>query len=309
MIISASRRTDIPAFYSDWFFRRLEEGYVYVRNPMNFRRIYSVSLTRDVVDGIVFWTKNPKAMLPRLDLLDAFPYYFQFTLTPYDKSIEPNLEKTEVIETFKRLSDEIGKDQVIWRYDPLIVTLEFDERYHYSQFERLASELCSFTNKCVISFIDFYPKTKKQLNKIQANEIDDAKKQTILRELSNIATAFNLKLETCAEAIDLSGLGIDPSRCVNADLVSKISGIKLDTKKDRNQRKACRCHTSIDIGAYNTCPHGCIYCYATFSRKACMKNIKLYDISSPLLCGVLTDEDILTERKISSFAIGGYTVG
>jgi len=159
MIISVSRRTDIPAFYSDWFFKRLEEGFVLVRNPMNPQQVSKVSLSKAVVDCFVFWTKNPKSMLEKLPLLAGYDYYFQFTLNPYDQEIEVNLpKKAEIIKTFIELSNLIGKDRVIWRYDPILLTDKITIGDHLEYFNILAGQLGDYTRKCVISFLDQYQK-------------------------------------------------------------------------------------------------------------------------------------------------------
>ena len=172
MIISASRRTDIPAFYSDWFFNRIKEGYVLVRNPMNIHQVSKIKLSPDVVDCIVFWTKNPKPMLDKLDELKDYRYYFQFTLNSYSNDIEPNVpsKSEEIINTFKQLSDLIGRDRVIWRYDPIILSEKYTVQYHIKYFEKLSQILNGSFNKCVISFVDFYKKNARTLNESKINE-------------------------------------------------------------------------------------------------------------------------------------------
>jgi len=156
MIISASRRTDIPSYYSEWFFNRIKEGFVFARNPMNFRQISRIKLTPDVVDGIVFWTKNPIPMLERLGELKEYMYYFQFTVTPYGKDVEPNLPKknSELLTGFKRLSDTIGTDRIVWRFDPIFINNKYTLDYHIQAFEKIAEELHDYTRKVTISFID-----------------------------------------------------------------------------------------------------------------------------------------------------------
>lgn len=163
MILSASRRTDIPNYYSDWFLHRIEEGFVYVRNPMNPHQISKINLSPEVVDCIVFWTKNPKPMLDRLAELKAYSYYFQFTLTGYGTDIEAGVphKKESIIPTFQSLSGKIGKEKVIWRYDPILFTDKYTPEYHLKAFEQIASALHGYTNKCVISFVDTYVKNKK----------------------------------------------------------------------------------------------------------------------------------------------------
>jgi len=304
MIISASRRTDIPALYSDWFFKRIKEGYVLVKNPMNVRQVSKVSLKREAVDCIVFWTKNPYNMLPKLDLIKDYQYYFQFTLNPYNNAIETNLRsKSVIIDTFKRLSDKIGPDRVIWRYDPIILNADLNINYHEKFFEILAKGLEGYTSRCVISFIDYYRKIDKNLKKYDIYEIDDTKKRVLAEKIVNIAKAYSIKIETCAEEIDLDDLGIEHARCIDPFLIESLLGMKTKLKKDLNQRKACGCITSVDIGAYNTCTHGCIYCYANYSSKSVKRNMDNYDINSPLLCSRLDENDRIVEKNIGSSVV------
>jgi len=299
MIISVSRRTDIPAFYSDWFYNRIKEGYVLVRNPFNYHQESKVSLSLDAVDCFVFWSKNPANMINNLNIIDSYPYYFQFTLNPYDNKIEKNVpKKSEIIDTFRRLSDKIGLNRVIWRYDPIIITKAISEEYHYKYFEVLSSKLQGYTSKCIISFVDFYPKVKKGLEKIGAFDISDEDKIRIARRLGEISKAYSLKIETCAEDIDLSQFGIEHGRCIDPHLIEEISGRKSKETKDKNQRKACGCAYSIDIGAYNMCMHGCIYCYANYSKSIVNANTKSYDVNAPLLCSKIDDKDIIKEKCI-----------
>ena len=165
MIISASRRTDIPAYYSEWFINRVKEKYLYVRNPMNIHQIGKISLDRNVVDGIVFWTKNPIPMLPRLDQLKEYIYYFQFTLTAYGPEIESGLpsKNIKLIPAFQELSNKIGKERVIWRYDPIFLNERYTMDYHKKYFRVLASKLAGYTEKCTISFLDLYRYTIRNI--------------------------------------------------------------------------------------------------------------------------------------------------
>lgn len=288
----------MPAFYSDWFYNRVKDGYVLVRNPFNHHQISKVSLSLDAVDCFVFWSKNPENMIGNLHIIDNYPFYFQFTLNPYDDKVEKGVpKKSKIIDTFKRLSDKIGPNRVIWRYDPIIIAEAISEKYHYKYFEVLASKLKGYTSKCIISFVDFYPKVKKSLEKIGAFEISDEDKIRIAKRLGEIAETYSLKIETCAEKIDLSQFGIEHGRCVDPNLIKEISGRDIKDEKDKNQRKACGCAASVDIGAYDTCLHGCIYCYANYSSRVVNGNMTLYDVNSPLLCSSITDEDLITERN------------
>lgn len=275
-----------------------------VRNPINIHRVSKISLKRDDVDCIVLWTKNPEKMMTKLHLIDEYMYYFQFTLNPYDIKIETNVpEKSHIIDIFKKLSDKIGPKRVIWRYDPIIISSNINIEYHIKHFEALSSKLHSYTSKCVISFLDFYTKVERNLKNLRAHAINEQEKRNIAYKLSEIAKAYSLKLETCAEDIDLSYCGIGHSKCIDPDMIEDLLGVKLKIKKDRNQRKSCGCVESIDIGTYDTCLHGCLYCYANCSKSAVKKNIDNYDVNSPLLCSKITDEDIVTERNMMSCAV------
>ena len=304
MILSASRRTDIPAFYSDWFFNRIKEGYLYVRNPMNAHQISKIELTPELVDCIVFWTKNPAPMLDRLDELKDYKYYFQFTLTGYGRDIEecvPNKTKT-LIPIFKELSHKIGKEKVIWRYDPIILNEKYTKDYHLRAFRSIATELREYTDKVVISFVDVYDKNKKNLKEIKNVELDNDVDiiNEVAKEMSKIAHDNNIVISTCAEAVDLEKYGIEHNHCIDKELIEKIIGWKLKAKKDKNQRMECGCVESVEIGTYNTCKHNCKYCYANYSKESVINNSKQYDPNSPLLCGVVNANDKITTRKVKS---------
>ena len=302
MIISASRRTDIPAFYFEWFFNRIKEGYVLVRNPMNIHQVSRIALTPDVVDCIVFWTKNPKPMINRLSELEKYCYYFQFTLNSYAKDIEPNVpsKNSEIIETFKILSESIGKERVIWRYDPILINNKYNTDYHIKYFRKLAEMLHGKFEHCVISFVDYY---KKNAANFRNNSIEEPRIETIeylAESFVKTASDFGFVLKTCAEKYDLSRFGIEHGKCIDDHLIGKLLGTELNIQKDKNQREECGCVESIDIGLYNTCLHGCKYCYANYSDKTVKANHGLYDPNSPLLCSSLVDADKITDRKVKS---------
>lgn len=292
MIISASRRTDIPAFYANWFFNRLKEGFVVTRNPFNAKQLSKIRLDSSVVDAIVFWTKNPAPMIDRLKLIDEknIPYYFQFTITPYKKDLEPGLpiNKNELIETFKILSSSLGSDRVIWRYDPILFNERYTPDYHKRAFSYLARSLSGYTNKCVISFLDMDYNNTKNIDVLGITDGSAQQKNEIAKVFSAIATEANIVVETCAEEINLEECSIKHGCCIDADLIEKISGKKLISKgrkKDPNQRALCGCIGSIDIGMYNTCKHGCAYCYANYSKGNIQNNCKMHNPISPLLLG------------------------
>ncbi len=287
MILSASRRTDIPAYYSDWFFNRVREGYALVRNPMNAKQIRRIDLRPEAVDGIVFWTKNPAPMLTELSRLEGYVYYFQFTLNAYGREVEKGIPSKEdvVIPAFQRLSDRIGPDRVIWRYDPIFLNAQYSVEAHIRNFENLARHLSPYTRKCVISFMDLYRKTEKNMADFDIQQMTAQTQRNLAKRLAEIAQAHGLKLETCAEQMDLEQYGVGHARCIDDRLLEKLLRRPLKVRKDRNQRRECGCVESVDIGAYNTCRGGCRYCYANSSAKAVHANLERHNARSPILIG------------------------
>ena len=288
MILSVSRRTDIPNYYSDWFIARIKEGFLYVRNPMNAHQISRIDLSPEVVDCIVFWTKNPANMIEKLEDLKKYMYYFQFTLTGYGRDVEPNLpnKREELIPTFKRLSGKIGKERVIWRYDPILISKRYTMNYHLQAFEEIAGNLADYTERVVISFVDFYSKMKRNARELGIRQITDEEMLEVAGKMAQIASKYNLIIETCAEQINLHEIG--------------ILGCKLIAEKDKNQREECGCFESVEVGTYNTCLNGCKYCYANFNNSKVEENVKLYKRDSALLCGNISSDDRITERKVKS---------
>lgn len=310
MIISASRRTDIPNYYSDWFSHRIKEGFLYVRNPMNVHQISRINLSPEVVDCIVFWTKNPEPMMKRLEEFKDYHYYFQFTLTCYGRDIEPNVphKKEKMIPIFQRLSDKLGGKRVIWRYDPIIFTDTYTREYHVKAFEQIAEALNGHTRKCVISFVDVYAKNRKNMNALHTYELKEEKLKSFAKQLSEIAHGNGIEISTCAEYMNLSDCGIVHNCCIDKDLIEEIIGYRIKTGKDKNQREGCGCIESVEIGSYDTCRNGCKYCYANRGWELVDRNCLQYNVNSPLLCGELSDEDRVTERKVRSLRDGQLTL-
>ncbi len=298
MILSVSRRTDIPQFYPDWFFNRLEEGFLYVKNPMNSRQISRIDLSPEQVELIVFWTKNPEPMLGQIRKLGKIPCYIQFTLTGYGRDMEPGLpDKRRLIKIFRKTAEQIGMERMVWRYDPIFVTERYPAEYHLRAFEEIARSLCGFTNKVVISFLDMYGKTVRNMRGIKLQEMDADKMLDISRRLAAIAGTYGLRIEACSEKTDLSPAGVLGGSCIDPVMVEQILKSPVRRKKDKNQRLECGCLESVEVGAYDTCLCGCRYCYANDSQAAVMRQRALYDVHSPLLCGRVEDGDRITERK------------
>lgn len=302
MIISASRRTDIPTYYSEWFFNRLREGYVLVRNPMNARQISRISLSPEAVDGIVFWTKNPVPILSRLGELEPYPYYFQFTLTAYGRDVEPNLpgKNGVLIPAFQELSRMAGRERVVWRYDPIFLSDRYTVEYHCRYFRVLAAKLGEYTEKCTVSFLDFYRSTARNMRSLHIREMTAAQQREMMERFSEIAGEYGLYIDTCSEAISLEDLGISHASCVDRERLERIGGYRLKAGRDRNQRKECGCAASVDIGAYDTCGNGCLYCYATDSPPRAAERVRAHRPDSPILFGTVGPEDVIREREAVS---------
>lgn len=305
MIVSASRRTDIPSFYSEWFFNRLKEEYVLVRNPMNFHQISRISLSPEVVDGIVFWTKNPAPMLGRLDELEKYHYYFQFTLNAYGTEVENNLPSKNdvIIPIFQRLSGEIGREKVVWRYDPIFFNEKYTMEYHCRYFERLASKLAPYTEKCIVSFIDIYKNTKRSAGLLHMREPDAERQYELMEKFADTAQKYDISMDTCVEANDFGALGVGRAHCIDRQRLERIGHYTLKLDEDKNQRKNCGCAAAIDVGAYNTCKNGCLYCYANYMSAAVSGNMAKHDPKSPLLFGEIREDDIVKERAVGSLIV------
>lgn len=240
MILSASRRTDIPNYYSEWFLNRLKE-----------------------------------VMIP----------------------------------VFQRLSRKIGKDKVVWRYDPIIFTEKYTPEYHIKAFEQIASALNGYTEQCVISFVDHYGKNKKNMESLGIQELDVDRLLHFAESLSKIATENGMEIGSCAEKIDLQSCGIKHNSCIDKNRIEKIIGCKIKAGKDKNQRPECGCVESVEIGTYNTCKNRCKYCYANYSQKSVMDHCRKYDLLSPLLCGEVMVGDRISQRKVKSLKEGQLELG
>lgn len=283
MIVSASRRTDIPALYADWLVERLREGYALAQNPMNARQIRRVVLQPENTE-FVFWTKNAQPLLSCLSLLQPFPYYVQFTITPYGREIEPGLPpQTERLQTFRRLSDAIGPDRIVWRCDPLFWGRNISTDWLTGQFIQLAEALSGWTRRCTISFVDVYRCMARRFADAGLRPGEPEEKLELAKALQTAASERGLLLAACCEP-DLEGI-LPPAHCIDAELLAEIAGRDVPAHRDRNQRPLCGCSASVDIGVYGSCLHGCVYCYALRSTRTPAERYARLDISNPLLLG------------------------
>ncbi|ABX42275.1 DUF1848 domain-containing protein [Lachnoclostridium phytofermentans] len=303
MILSVSRRTDIPNYYMEWFLERLKEEVVCIRNPYNPHQVSRIPLRKEDIDCIVFWTKHPSGLIEQLNELNDYMYYIQFTLTGYGKDIEPSLpdKRTVLIPQFLSLAEKLGNERIVWRYDPIMINGRYTVEYHIKAFEQIATALDGATDHVVISFLDLYRKMKSRENKNDPfREVTKEEIYELSAEFVNIAKQHRMTVMTCSEEISLDHLGIEHGCCIDKSKIEELLGYKLKAKKDNNQRATCGCMQSIDIGSYDTCPSGCVYCYATETKDHVEFNRKRYDIHSKLLCDSISTTDKITLRKVAS---------
>ena len=295
-IISASRRTDVLAFYSEWFMNRVRDGYCTVPNPRNLKQVSKVSLDPADVDCFVFWTRWPKPLFPYLGELDdrGYHYYFQYTIVNYPRFIDPKSPSKEAtIKAFKNLSNRLGPGRLIWRYDPVIFSDATDIDFHLREFTSISAELKGYCQSVVVSIMDEYPKAKGRMKTLQEHGFkpvqsdDDFTDEmcSMFRRVTEIAGENDMRISSCAEKIGMVRSGINPGRCVDNVLIQNLFGVDVDNRKHKVQRNACGCVASREIGLYDTCLFGCTYCYATRSFDLAKKNYRSHDPNSPSLVG------------------------
>lgn len=302
MIVSASRRTDIPACHLRWFLGRMEAGFALVENPRNPRRLSRIPLQRGTTDCIVFWSKNPAPMLRELQAVEAFgiPFYLQFTLTPYGPLLEPGLpDKKTLLRTFHSLSEQLGPERVVWRYDPILMGDGLSAADHLRLFDQMAGILQGYTRRCVLSFLDLYPHIKRRMEGM-GRAPSSQECRLMAQGFAETAARTGIRLFSCCEEMDLSDYGVSHAACIDPQLVEQVVGAPIRAKKDPGQRPQCGCIESADIGAYDSCPLGCRYCYGNRSRQAVLKRMASCDPSSPMLCGWPTPEQQISTREFKS---------
>ena len=282
MIISASRRTDIPAFYALWLERRLKDGFAFVRNPRNPALVRRISLIPSDVDCFVFWTKDARPLFGLLDRFDeaGYPYYFQWTVTPYGRDMEPGIApKEEILSAFRTLAERIGHSRVIWRYDPVIVSEEYPAERHREEFARMCRFLEGSTERCILSFVDLYRKNRGR----GFREVSPEIMHGLVRSFAESTAGQGISLQTCCETEDFGVEGVPRGACIDKSLAERLAGRPLQVAKDKNQRPLCGCCESTDIGSYDTCTAGCLYCYAVRDFRTAEANRARHDPGSPFL--------------------------
>lgn len=297
MIISASRRTDIPAFYAQWFVNRVRAGYCTVPNPFNPQQVTRVSLLPADVDAIVFWTRSPRPLLRYLDELDdrGYRYYFQFTLLRNPRWLDLDGPAFyAALDTFQQLARRVGPARVIWRYDPIVFTSQTPPQFHADTFGQIAAALRGSTQRAVISVMTPYRKVQRRLNALEhqlgvrlgfCDRLPEGCLESLARQLQAIAAANGMALVSCADETGLARWGVEAGRCVDDRLLRELFDLNKPAVKDPGQRSACGCIPSRDIGMYDTCPFGCVYCYATSSFARAWENYRQHNPESPSLTG------------------------
>lgn len=296
MIISASRRTDIPAFYAEWFMNRIRAGYCTVPNPFNHKQVSSISLKPEDVDVIVFWTRNPRPLFPYLVELDErdYRYYFQYTVLDNPRQIDPKTPPLEAsLKTFCELSHRLGANRVIWRYDPIVFSQLTGAEFHRQTYQTIARALKGYTHHSVISVVDIYRKAGKRLRELSEQGVEliaydgqpSERFDDLMYSLAWLAGENDMEIVSCAENLDLQPYGIQPGKCIDDEYIRKNFGLDVVHKKDPTQREACGCVVSRDIGIYDTCLFGCQYCYATTSFERAKDHYDQHDPRAPSLIG------------------------
>ncbi|MBI4806595.1 MAG: DUF1848 domain-containing protein [Desulfovibrio sp.] len=290
MIISATRRADLPAHYAQWFLNRIDAGWCAVPNPFNSRQVARISLTPENVSALVFWTRDPRPLMRHLPALDSrgYRYVFQFTLVEYPVNMHPGMPPLPLrLDVFKNLAGTLGPERVLWRYDPVVLTSATDTDFHIRSFEHLSRELAGFTRRVTVSVMEPYKKIRKRMELAKAHLLvpDEKSLASMFTSMAAMAREAGMEPVSCADEAALQGFGFTPGACVDAGFLSGLFGLDIPDAKDPSQRDACRCAPSRDIGMYDACPAGCVYCYATQNFERSRQANARHDPLSPSLIG------------------------
>ena len=294
MILFVSGRTDIPAFYSNWFINRVKAGFVDVRNPFNQNLVSRINFSD--VDLIMFCSKNPLPMIDKLKMLKV-PVLFHVTITPYSKDVEPNIpDKRLIIEGVKKLSLVLGIDNVVLRYDPIFLSDKYNVDYHIRAFDKLCKNLNGYVNKIIVSFMDEYKNVRSNKNILKYRTFTREDYKKIGEAFSKSAMDNGMSVQTCFEDNDLTEYGFVKGECLSHELAYILTGKKFKSSNVRKEKK-CECVQMVDIGDYNSCMHMCKYCYANYDEKAVSSNFERHDDNSSLLIGSIQSDDVIKVRK------------
>ena len=301
MIINVGGRTDIVNYYTPWLLNRLEEGYAYSRNPFARENVYKLSLKSEDVDCLLFCSKNYKPILKHIGGIDEkYNLLCNYTITAYHKDIEPKVPSiNQSIKTLKRLSDIVGVNKILWRYDPILLTEKYTVEKHLETFEYMAEKISPLVYRCIFSFVDMYKKVEENMPEIIP--FTDEDKVKLLKGIGEISKKYNLYTQTCATNESYERYGIHAAGCTTREILEQAHNVVYKNVKGTGIRENCHCIPSRDIGAYNSCLSECKYCYANRKPDIPKKVIKMHNEKSPLLLGQLKENDRLIETKIVSY--------
>lgn len=301
MIINTGGRTDIVQYYTEWLLNRFSEGYALSRNPLFPNKVIRYELTPDMVDCVVFCSKNYKPILSRLhEITEHFHTYFHYTITAYGKEIEPGVPSIEEnMETLIKLSETVGKQRIAWRYDPILLTKEYTIKRHLETFEYMAKILSPYIDRCIFSFVEMHKKLESNMPELIPLSEQDM--DALAQGLGTIAEKNGIFIQTCGVNDDFSHYHIQNSGCITLDILGNANSILFKNLKHKGSRQDCHRIESRDIGAYNTCMNGCKYCYANKNPQKAFENYKYHDKTSPLLLGIVKPEDTIIQGAQKSF--------
>lgn len=303
MIVNVGGRTDIVNYYSEWLMNRIYEGFAYSRNPLFPSNVSKVSLKPEDVDCLMFCSKNYKPMLKYMEELnEKYKIICHYTITAYGTDVEPNVPSIdESIKTLVELSRIVGKEKVLWRYDPILLTKKYTVEKHLETFEYMAKQITPYVQRAIFSFVEMYKKLEFNMPEIILFTEED--KVRLLKRIGEISTKYNLYIQTCGTDENNEKYGIHVSGCTTPGILEQANNVKYKSLKTKPMRKGCHCIQSRDIGAYDTCLNGCKYCYANKRPDLAKENVKLHDKNSPLLLGNINNTDKIIESKQSSLIV------
>lgn len=305
MIVNVGGRTDIVNHYTEWLLNRLDEGSACVRNPLFPHKVSRCQLDPSVVDCIVFRSKNYRPILPHMaDIADRYGVYCFYTITAYGTDIEPNIPGIdESIDTLLELSRIVGPQRVVWRYDPVLLTDDYSPDVHAETFDRIAARVVGHVDRCVFSFVEQYDKLKKSLPGFIL--LNREKRSLVARKLGEAASARGLVLQACCQTGDYRSFGIERAGCATLATLGRANNCQFRSLKHKGVKPGCLCFESRDIGAYDTCPNGCLYCYANENAAKSLENFRRHDPASPLLDSSIGPDDTVTEGPQRSLLLHG----
>lgn len=303
MIINTGGRTDTVNYYSDWLLKRFEEGFVYARNPLFPNHVINYKLDPEVVDCVVFCSKNYRPILSRIDqITERFNVFCHYTITAYGKDIEPNVPTIdESIKTLIELSQKVGKEKIAWRYDPVLLTDKYTIQHHLKTFEYMASRIAPHISFCIFSFVEMYKRLDTNMPELIL--LTDSDRQILAKGLGEIAKKYDMRIQTCGTEESYGQYGIDLSGCMTTVNLGKAIDCQFKKMVHKGTRKGCSCMPSRDIGAYNTCLNGCKYCYANKKPQSALENYKKHDPDCPLLIGNILPTDKIKDGVQKSFMV------